>query len=64
VGENSRRKVVHRSIVYRELKRNAKKNGGYSARYAKQLYHEGGFIEKRPSIVLEKEGTETGKWIL
>jgi Transposase and inactivated derivatives, IS30 family len=55
---------VHRSTVYRELKRNAKKDGGYSARYAKQLYHEGVFIEKRPSIVLENEGTGTWKWIL
>jgi len=31
---------VHRSTVYRELKRNAKKAGGYSARYAEQLYQE------------------------
>jgi len=29
---------VHRSTVYRELKRNAKKDGGYSARYAEGLY--------------------------
>jgi IS30 family transposase len=66
--EKSKKKIVkesefHRSAVYRELKRNAKKDGGYSARYAKQLYHKGVFIEKRPSIVLEKENTGTGKWI-
>jgi len=29
---------VHRSTVYRELKRNVKKDGGYSARYAEELY--------------------------
>ena len=31
---------VHRSTVYRELKRNVKKDGGYSARYAEELYQE------------------------
>jgi len=39
---------VHRSTVYRELKRNAKKDGGYSARYAEQLYQEGSLLRSVP----------------
>jgi hypothetical protein len=36
---------VHPSTVYRELKRNAKKNEEYSARCTEQLYQEGSILK-------------------
>jgi IS30 family transposase len=55
---------VHQSTVYRELKRNAKKDGGYSARYAEQLYQKWSLLRSVPLLSIKKEDMGTGKWIL
>jgi IS30 family transposase len=55
---------VHQPTVYRELKRNAKKNGGYSARYTEELYQKWSILRSVPLSSIKKEDTGTGKWIL
>jgi hypothetical protein len=67
MGKSKKEKAVelgvHRSNVNWELKRNAKKGHRIWRPICRTTLSGMVFIEKRPSIILENEGTGTGKWI-